>query len=53
MSAWAEVVGYVGSVTLSVLRIAAGFEREAALAQELVRRKKARADTCIIGNSKG
>ncbi len=47
MSAWAEVVGYAGSVTLSVLRIAAGLEREAALAQELLRRKKAR-DSLII-----
>lgn len=42
VSAWAELVGYVGSITLSALRIAAALERERALTEELRRRKKAR-----------
>ena len=40
ISAWAEVVGYVGSSTLSWLRIRASLEREAALKEDLQRRKK-------------
>ncbi|KAL0030088.1 hypothetical protein WJX79_006130 [Trebouxia sp. C0005] len=40
ISAWAELVGYVGNVTLNGLRIAAALERELMLTQELVRRKK-------------
>ena len=40
VSAWAEVVGYVGSSTLSWLRIRASLEREAALKEDLQRRKK-------------
>ena len=42
VSAWAELLGYCGSVALNALRIAAALEREQALAQELLRRKKAR-----------
>ncbi len=40
ISAWAEMVGYVGSIWLNVLRIAAAVERERALSEELLRRKK-------------
>ncbi len=40
ISAWAELIGYVGNVTLNGLRIAAALERELMLTQELVRRKK-------------
>lgn len=40
ISAWAELVGYVGNVTLNSLRIAAALERELMLTEELVRRKK-------------
>ena len=43
ISAWAELVGYVGSITLCALRIATALEREAALTEELHRRKKVRA----------
>lgn len=42
ISAWAELVGYVGSITLCALRIAAAMERERALTEELHRRKKVR-----------
>jgi hypothetical protein len=42
VSAWAELLGYCGNVTLNAMRIAAALEREQALAQELLRRKKAR-----------
>ena len=42
ISAWAELVGYVGNVTLNSLRIAAALERELMLTKELVRRKKVR-----------
>jgi len=42
ISAWAELLGYCGNVALNALRIAAALEREQALAQELLRRKKAR-----------
>ena len=41
-SAWAELLGYCGNVALNALRISAALEREHALAQELLRRKKAR-----------
>ncbi len=40
ISAWAELIGYAGNVTLNGLRIAAALERELMLTQELVRRKK-------------
>lgn len=40
ISAWAELIGYTGSVTLNSLRIAASLERELMLTEELVRRKK-------------
>ena len=40
-SAWAELLGYCGNVALNALRISAALEREHALAQELLRRKKA------------
>lgn len=40
ISAWAELVGYVGNVTLNSLRIAASVDRELMLTKELVRRKK-------------
>ncbi|EIE18544.1 peroxisomal biogenesis factor 11 [Coccomyxa subellipsoidea C-169] len=40
ISASAELVGYVGSITLCALRIAAALERERALTEELHRRKK-------------
>ncbi len=40
ISAWAELVGYMGSITLCALRIAAALEREHALTEELHRRKK-------------
>ena len=40
ISAWAELIGYVGNVTLNGLRIAAALERELMLTTELVRRKK-------------
>ena len=43
ISAWAELVGYVGNVTLNSLRIAASVDRELMLTKELVRRKKVRA----------
>ncbi len=43
MSATAELVGYVGSIWLNVLRIAAALDRERDLRQELLRRKKVRA----------
>lgn len=42
ISAWAELIGYVGNVTLNSLRIAAALERELMLTEELVRRKKVR-----------
>lgn len=41
ISAWAELIGYCGNVTLNALRIAASLERELMLTEELVRRKKA------------
>ena len=40
ISAWAELIGYLGIVTLNALRIAAALERELMLTHELVRRKK-------------
>ena len=40
VSACAEMVGYVGSIWLNALRIAAALERERALSEELLRRKK-------------
>ena len=40
ISAWGELIGYLGNVTLNGLRIAAALERELMLTQELVRRKK-------------
>ena len=40
VSAWAELVSYVGSIWLNALRIAAALERERALSDELLRRKK-------------
>ncbi len=40
VSAWAELVGYVGNIWLNALRIAAALERERALSMELLRRKK-------------
>lgn len=40
ISAWAELIGYVGNVTLNSLRIAASVDRELMLTKELVRRKK-------------
>lgn len=40
ISAWGELIGYAGSVTLNILRISASLERELLLTQELVRRKK-------------
>lgn len=40
ISAWAELIGYLGNVTLNSLRIAASLERELLLTEELVRRKK-------------
>ena len=43
ISACAELVGYVGNVTLNSLRIAASVDRELMLTTELVRRKKVRA----------
>ena len=42
ISAWGEMVGYAGNITLNCLRIAALLERETALTEELVRRKKVR-----------
>ena len=42
VSACAELLGYCGNVALNALRISAALEREHALAQELLRRKKAR-----------
>ena len=42
ISAWAELIGYFGNVTLNALRIAAALERELMLTQELIRRKKVR-----------
>ena len=43
ISACGELVSYVGSIWLNTLRIAAALDRERALRQELLRRKKARA----------
>ncbi|CAK0785942.1 hypothetical protein CVIRNUC_009155 [Coccomyxa viridis] len=40
ISAWGELVSYVGSIWLNALRIAAALERERALSDELLRRKK-------------
>ena len=40
ISAWGELVSYVGSIWLNTLRIAAALERERALSDELLRRKK-------------
>ncbi|KAK9804366.1 hypothetical protein WJX72_009381 [[Myrmecia] bisecta] len=40
ISAWGEMVGYVGNITLNCLRIAAALEREVMLTEELHRRKK-------------
>lgn len=40
VSAWAEVAGYCGSSTLNCLRIRASIERETALTQDLLLRKK-------------
>lgn len=48
ISAWAELVGYVGNVTLNGLRIAAALERELMLTQELVRRKKVLQSCCSL-----
>lgn len=42
-SAWAEAVGYVASITLNALRVAALLEREHALVSELCRMTKVRA----------
>lgn len=39
LSAWGEFVGYLGSITLSLLRIALLLEREVALAAELQRQR--------------
>jgi hypothetical protein len=49
VSAWAELVGYVGSIWLNALRIQAALERERALTAELRRRKKARCLPCCPG----
>ena len=55
-SAWAEMVGYVGSIWLNALRIAAALERERALSDELLRRKKvlrhAACSQCLYGQPK-
>jgi hypothetical protein len=40
ISAWAELVGYMGNVTLNCMRIATNLERELALSQDLDKRKK-------------
>ncbi len=48
ISAWAELIGYVGNVTLNGLRIAAAVERELMLTQELVRRKKVLQPFCSL-----
>ncbi len=48
ISAWAELIGYVGNVTLNGLRIAAALERELMLTQELVRRKKVSQSNCSL-----
>eukprot|EP00884_Botryococcus_braunii_P002385 jgi/Botrbrau1/12147/Bobra.0186s0059.2 len=40
ISAWAELVGYMGSITLNCMRIATNLERETALTQDLANRKK-------------
>ncbi len=48
ISAWAELIGYVGNVTLNGLRIAAALERELMLTQELVRRKKVSQSCCSL-----
>ena len=54
VSAWAELVGYVGSIWLNALRIAAALEREQALSKELLRRKKVQHanyhDLCMSGH---
>ena len=51
-SAWAELLGYCGNVALNALRISAALEREHALAQELLRRKKARLYFFCLGFGK-
>ena len=48
ISAWAELIGYLGNVTLNSLRIAASLERELLLTQELVRRKKVQLPSCML-----
>ncbi len=53
LSAWAELVGYVGSITLCALRIAAALERERALTEELHRRKKVCALQVLAAAAKG
>ena len=50
ISAWAELIGYVGNVTLNSLRIAAALERELMLTKELVRRKKVESFMCIASH---
>ena len=40
ISAWGELVGYVGNVTLNCLRISVALERETLLTQELLRRRQ-------------
>lgn len=50
IGSWAELVGYAGTVSLNLLRIAASLEREWALRQELQRRKKVRCGSgCVWG----
>ena len=44
-SNWGELAGYVGSITLSLLRISLLLEREVALIAELQRRHKVRRPT--------
>jgi hypothetical protein len=48
VSAWAELIGYAGSVALNGLRILTSLEREIALTQELMRRKKARGAQSVV-----
>ena len=40
ISAWGELVGYVGNVTLNCLCISVALERETLLTQELLRRRQ-------------
>ena len=52
ISAWGELVGYVGNVTLNCLRISVALERETLLTQELLRRRQVGSDGMILSEAR-